>query len=241
MLEILFNDQSIIAINKPARMLVHRTKMDKDKVFAMQTLRDQIGQHVFPIHRLDKPTSGVLLFAKNSEVAAKLSELFVSKDIKKEYLAIVRGYLNGEELIDYPLRRILDKFGDKDRRKVDEEPQEAKTQYKGLNTIEIPIANGKYQTSRYSFVKLTPLTGRKHQLRRHMKHVSHPIIGDRKHGKAEHNNLFRDTFETSRLLLHAYSLSFTHPITQKEISIKAPLDQSFQNILKRFNWSADTF
>lgn len=187
-LEILYQDNELIAVNKPAGMLVHRSWLDKaETIFVMQTLRDQIGQHVFPIHRLDRPTSGVLLFALNSEMARTMCDLFENHKIQKGYLAIVRGYLEGSDRINYPLRVILDKIADKYAQ--EKEAQEAITDYQGLATVEMPYPAGKFQTARYSLVELFPKTGRKHQLRRHLKHLFHPIMGDTKYGDLHQNRL----------------------------------------------------
>jgi tRNA pseudouridine65 synthase len=234
MLEILYQDRHLVAINKPSGLLVHRSPIDKrETAFALQLVRDQIGQFVYPVHRLDKPTSGVLLFALSSEVARNLSEQFKAHEIQKEYLAVVRGYTQEEELIDYDLKVILDKKADRDRAK-DKEPQEAKTFYKRLATVELPYPVSRYPVARYSLLKLLPKTGRKHQLRRHMKHILHPIVGDTNYGRNEHNRLFREKFDIHRLLLHATKLSITHPITAVDLEIKAPMDEVFQRAFKLF-------
>jgi len=234
MLEILYKDEYVVVINKPSGLLVHKSPIDKRETqFALQMLRDQIGQYVYPIHRLDKPTSGVLVFALSSEVASLLSEQFKSHTIQKEYLAVVRGYTNTSELIDYDLKVILDKKADKDRSK-NKEPQEAQTYYECLSTIELPFPVSRYPVARYSLLKLLPRTGRKHQLRRHMKHILHPIVGDTKYGRNEHNRLFREKFECHRLLLHASKISFVHPISTELLVIEARLDETFQSIYDLF-------
>jgi len=234
MLEILYKDEYVVVINKPSGLLVHKSPIDKRETqFALQMLRDQIGQYVYPIHRLDKPTSGVLVFALSSEVASLLSEQFKSHTIQKEYLAVVRGYTNMSELIDYDLKVILDKKADKDRNK-NKEPQEAQTYYECLSTIELPFPVSRYPVARYSLLKLLPKTGRKHQLRRHMKHILHPIVGDTKYGRNEHNKLFREKFECHRLLLHASKISFIHPISTELLVIEARLDETFQSIYDLF-------
>jgi tRNA pseudouridine65 synthase len=234
MLEILYKDEYVVVINKPSGLLVHKSPIDKRETqFALQMLRDQIGQYVYPIHRLDKPTSGVLVFALSSEVASLLSEQFKSHTIQKEYLAVVRGYTNMSELIDYDLKVILDKKADKDRNK-NKEPQEAQTYYECLSTIELPFPVSRYPVARYSLLKLLPRTGRKHQLRRHMKHILHPIVGDTKYGRNEHNRLFREKFECHRLLLHASKISFIHPISTELLVIEARLDETFQSIYDLF-------
>ncbi|MDG2948962.1 tRNA pseudouridine(65) synthase TruC [Exercitatus varius] len=236
MLEILYRDQYIVAVNKPAGMLVHRSWLDsRETRFVMQTLRDQIGQHVFPVHRLDRPTSGVLLFALNSEIANLLCLQFEGKTVQKSYLAVVRGYLNGADRIDYPLKIQRDKIADKFSRE-EKEAQTAVTDYIGLNTAEMPWAAGKYQTSRYSLVRLIPHTGRKHQLRRHMKHIFHPILGDTQYGDLHQNRAFADKTQVSRLMLHAEKLAFHHPITQIRLEIQAGFDEQWQRLLHRFGW-----
>ncbi|MWN30882.1 tRNA pseudouridine(65) synthase TruC [Gilliamella sp. Pra-s65] len=234
MFEILYQDTNLIAINKPSGWLVHRSWLDKhETTVVMQTLRDQIGQHVFPIHRLDRPTSGVLLFALSSDVARMMSEQFATKKIEKTYHAIVRGYLEGESVIDYPLVEELDKIADKFTNK-NKPAQEAITSYRSISKIEVPIKVGKFETARYSFVELKPQTGRKHQLRRHMKHIFHPILGDSKHGDLHQNRAFSSYFNLKRLMLHASKLEITHPIQNKIITIEAKLDQNWQDILINF-------
>lgn len=237
MLEILYRDEYMVAVNKPAGMLVHRSWLDsRETRFVMQTLRDQIGQHVFPIHRLDRPTSGVLLFALNSEIANLLCQQFEGKTVQKSYLAVVRGYLNGADRIDYPLKIQRDKIADKFSRE-EKEAQTAVTDYVGLNTAEMTWAAGKYQTSRYSLVRLIPHSGRKHQLRRHMKHIFHPILGDTQYGDLHQNRAFADKTQVSRLMLHAEKLAFHHPITQIRLEIQAGLDEPWQRLLHRFGWN----
>lgn len=234
MFEVLYQDNDLIVINKPEGWLVHRSWLDKhETVVVMQTLRDQIGQHVYPIHRLDRPTSGVLIFALSSEIARLLSEQFASNKIKKTYHAIVRGYVDGEAVIDYPLVEELDKIADKFANK-DKPAQDAITFYKGLSKIELPIEVGKYKTARYSFVELKPQTGRKHQLRRHLKHIFHPIIGDSKHGDLHQNRAFSHYFAVKRLMLHASSVKIIHPITLKPLTIHAKLSDDWLKILREF-------
>jgi tRNA pseudouridine65 synthase len=236
-LEVLYRDEYLVAINKPSGLLVHKSPIDKHETkFALQLLRDQIGQYVHPVHRLDKPTSGVLLFALNAEIAQVMSELFRSREVQKEYIAVVRGYTKEEELIDYPLKQMLDT---KEQKKagITKEAQEAQTSYERLATVELPYSVSRYPVARYSLVKLLPRSGRKHQLRRHMKHIFHPIIGDTKHGRGEHNKLFRKKFDCHRLLLHAQKVMFVHPVNKKKLSIEAPLDQVFEDLFKVFGWN----
>ena len=234
MLEILYQDEHLVVINKPSGLLVHKSPIDKRETnFALQILRDQIGEYVYPVHRLDKPTSGVLIFALSSNVAKLLSEAFRANEIKKEYMAVVRGYTEYEELIDYDLKVILDKKADRDRDQ-NKEPQSAQTYYERLKIMELPYPVSRYPVARYSLVKLYPKTGRKHQLRRHMKHILHPIVGDTKYGRNEHNRLFREKFDCHRLLLHASRIYFTHPITQKFLVIDARMDKTFRRVVQLF-------
>ena len=237
-LEILYQDEHIVAINKPSGLLVHKSPIDKHETrFALQELRDQIGQYVYPVHRLDKPTSGVLLFALNAETAKTVSQLFRDNLVQKEYIAIVRGYTETTGEIDHPLKQMLDTKVQKEKG-ITKEEQEAQTEYERLETVELPYPVSRYPVARYSLVRLLPKSGRKHQLRRHMKHIFHPIVGDTKHGRGEHNNLFREKFECHRLLLHAQKMVFMHPVSKKKLVIVAPLDQVFKDLFKEFRWKA---
>lgn len=233
-LEILYKDEFIVVINKPSGLLVHKSMIDKHEIYyAMAMLRDQIGMWVYPVHRLDKPTSGVLVFALSSASAKKISEQM--QTIEKEYIAVVRGYTPESGVIEHPLVEKLDKITDK-HVKEDKEAQEAMTCYKRLATVELPHAIGKYETTRYSLVLLSPKTGRKHQLRRHMKHISHHILGDTNYGRGEHNIFIREEYDCHRLLLHAYSLKMRHPYTNEELLFEAPLDEVFIKIFQAFSW-----
>jgi len=235
-LEILYQDDYLVAINKPSGLLVHKSPIDKHETrFALQEVRELVGQYVYPVHRLDKPTSGVLLFALSKEVAQVMGEAFRNNEVKKEYIAVVRGYVDDKGLIDHPLKQMLDSKAEKERG-ITKEEQEARTVYECLDRVELPYAVSRYPMARYSLVRLIPQTGRKHQLRRHMKHIHHHMIGDTKHGRGEHNKLFREKFDVHRLMLHAYRVSFVHPIEDKIVSITAKLDETFSRILKRFNW-----
>ena len=235
-LEILYRDEYLVAVSKPPGLLVHRSPIDRHETrFALQEVRDQIGAYVYAVHRLDKPTSGVLLFALNAEVAKSMSDLFRSHEVQKTYLAVVRGYTQANAHIEHPLKQMLDTKAQK-ARGVTKEQQEAETFYERLATVELPYPVSRYPVARYSLVKLLPKTGRKHQLRRHMKHIFHPIVGDTKHGRGEHNRLFRERFNVHRLLLHAYSIRFIHPVTREELLIEAPLDGVFEKLFQTFGW-----
>ncbi|MEZ8144008.1 tRNA pseudouridine(65) synthase TruC [Enterovibrio sp. FF113] len=231
-LEIIYRDEWLIAVNKPSGMLVHRSWLDKGETrFVMQTLRDQIGQHVYPLHRLDRPTSGVLLFALSSEIASQMMPKFAGRDIHKTYHAIVRGWIQEGATLDYPLKEELDKIADKKATK-EPEAKEAITEYQPIAHAELPIAMGRYQSCRYTLVEMKPHTGRKHQLRRHMHHLSHHIVGDVNHGDGRHNRLFRDEFECHQLLLHASRTKFEHPVTGDDVVIEASIDPVWRRVLE---------
>lgn len=237
MLEILYQDDYLVAVNKPSGMLVHRSWLDTHETqFVMQQLRDQLGQYVYPVHRLDRPTSGVLLFALSSEVANLLCIQFEQHQVEKSYLAVVRGYLSTEGKIDYPLKVQLDKLADKFTQ-VDKAPQSAVTIYQSLAMVEMPYSTKKYPTSRYSLLRLFPQTGRKHQLRRHMKHIFHPILGDTQYGDLHQNRALTEHTGIQRLMLHAEKLIVTHPILQQAICLYAPLDNQWQQLCHIFNWT----
>jgi len=225
-LNILYRDDNYIAVDKPAGLLVHRSPIaGEESEFLLQTLRDQIGQWVYPIHRLDRPTSGVILFALSSEAARQMCEVFEQRKVTKEYLAIVRGYTDESGHIDYALQEEPHKSA-----------QEAVTDYERLATVELPIPIGRYKTARYSMVRVMPLTGRMRQIRKHFHHIFHPLIGDTSHGEGRHNRLFREQFGCHRLLLHAQRLSLPHPISEALITIEAPLPIEYTQLFERFQW-----
>ena len=234
MVEIIYQDGDFVAINKPSGLLVHRSAIDKHETrFALQLVRDALGQRVYPVHRLDKPTSGVLLFALNQKTAQAMMPVFADNRVNKTYLAVVRGYTAETGVIDYPLKEEQDKMTDK-LADADKPAQDAITEYRRLATVELPFAVGRYQTARYSLLEVTPKTGRKHQIRRHMKHIFHPIVGDTTHGDGKQNQFFREHFHVHRLLLHARELRFVHPLSGEEVVIRAELDGDFQRVWKVF-------
>ncbi len=223
-----------MAVNKPSGLLVHRSFIDRHETeFALQKVRNQIGQKVFTLHRLDKPTSGVLLFALDAKTAQVMQEAFRLGRVEKSYLAVVRGFTDLEGRIEYALKEKLDKIADKHRNQ-EQRAKEALSFYRRLATVELDIALAPYEKVRYSLVELRPKTGRKHQLRRHMKHISHPIVGDTKYGRGEHNKLFRKHFNMHRLLLHAHRLSFVHPVTKKALVLEAKEDTRFFHLFESF-------
>lgn len=227
MLEIVYQDEHLIAINKPHGLLVHRSKIANDATeFALQILRDQIGKHVSPVHRLDRKTSGLLLFAFEKEVEIAMHKQFQEGLVEKKYLAILRGYAPEQMEIDYPLA------------KENGTMQDAVTHFKTLQQAEINVAFGKHATSRYSLVEAAPTTGRMHQLRRHFAHIFHPIIGDRKHGCNKQNKFFKEQFEMTTMLLHASELVFTHPVTAAEVKLAANIHTEFKRVMDLMNFTA---
>jgi len=224
-LEILFCDEQLIAINKPHGLLVHRSSIASDaKEFALQLLKNQIGRWVNPVHRLDRKTGGVLLFALDKETEKAMQQAFAENKVQKKYLAIVRGHTPDEQDIDYPLR--------KDNGVL----QDAFTTYRTLQRAELDVALGAHATSRYSMVEARPTTGRMHQLRKHFSHIFHPIIGDRTHGCNKQNRMFKEKWEMNVMLLHASELSFQHPVTGIQIHIQAPLQEEFLRVMQLMNW-----
>ncbi len=225
LLDIVFQDDDLIAINKPHGLLVHRSSIARDATeFALQMLRDQINRHVFPVHRLDRKTGGVLLFALSKSVEKLMQQQFYENQVNKKYLAIVRGHTLDEQEIDYPLRKENGTL------------QNALTKYKTLARAELDIAFGNHPTSRYSLVEANPTTGRMHQLRKHFSHIFHPIIGDRTHGCNKQNKLFKEQWEFETMLLHASELLFLHPITNTPVHIKAPMQKEYLRMIEIMGW-----
>ncbi len=236
MIPILYEDDELVAVHKPSGLLVHRSWLDRHETqFAMQMTRDQVGCHVFPVHRLDRPTSGVLLFAKSAEMARRLSEQFAAHQIEKVYLALCRGHLSEGGTLDYPLKEELDAIADKHARQ-DKPAQEAVTHYAPLRQAELPIPVSRYPSARYTLMALRPQTGRKHQLRRHMAHLRHPIVGDTTHGCRHHNKLYRQEFGVQRLWLIAKGMGLHHPGSGEALWIEGDLEPEWQPLLQRFDW-----
>lgn len=262
MLDILYRDDWLVAIHKPSGLLVHRSPIAAhEERFAVQLLRDQIGQRVYPAHRLDRGTSGVLLFALDREVARALAQRFESQAVDKRYLAIVRGHPPEHGLIDHALVRRLDPVelsrgkgaGARDALPEDldegdstsaatQEPvaQPARTRFRRLATVELPHAVDRYPSSRYALLELFPESGRRHQLRRHLKHIAHPIIGDATYGKGRHNRLFQDLFGSHRLLLACTRLALAHPVTEAPLEIVAPVAEDFASVLEGLGWQLES-
>jgi len=224
-LEIVYQDEYLVAINKPHGLLVHRSKYaDEARVFAVQELRNQLGQHVYPCHRIDRKTGGVLLFALDQNTCGKVQQQFMDNRVAKTYLAIVRGYSPESGEINYPL---INESG---------KEQDAITLYETIKQTELEVPFGRFPTSRYSLIKAYPKTGRMHQIRKHMAHIFHPIIADRPHGCNKQNRLFKEKWAMDTMMLHALQLEINHPINQERITINASLQTEFQRMLQLMGW-----
>lgn len=238
-LRVLYQDKWLVAVFKPSGLLVHRSMIDRHETeFAMQKTRDIIGKKVYPLHRLDKPTSGILLFALNSDVAKVMGAQFEQHNVYKEYVALVRGHCLAAQTVDYPLKEKLDKISDKKARQ-DKAPQPAMSNVIPLDHVELSYPVGRYSTARYSIVKLLPKTGRKHQLRRHMAHLRHPILGDVYYGDNKHNHFMKETFHLTGLALCAKVLRFVHPDSGQSITIKCGVDNRFKHVLAGWGMSEE--
>lgn len=226
MLEIVYQDDHLVAINKPHGLLVHRSSMASDaKEFALQMLRDQLGRRVSPVHRLDRKTGGLLLFAFEKDIEIAMHKQFQEGLVEKKYKAILRGFAPDMLDIDYPL--VNDNGVS----------QESFTSFITLARAELDVPSGKFLTSRYSLVEATPTTGRMHQLRKHFAHIFYPIIGDRKHGCNKQNRFFKEQWEMTTMLLHASSLSFDHPVTGARINLQAGFQDEFKRMIQLMNWN----
>lgn len=227
-LEILHLDDECVAVNKPPDLLVHRSFVaTREKENVVRTLSRQLGRRVFTVHRLDRATSGVLIFGLNSEAARLLTTQFERREVEKTYHAIVRGYTDDSGTIGIPLKEPYDRIATPAETDLDKPAQEAITDYKTLMRSELPLSAGKYPTSRYSYLRVSPKTGRRHQIRRHFKHTSHPIVGDIKHGDNHVNQLIEREFGIRRLMLVASELRISHPSTGNAMVISATAGDEF--------------
>jgi tRNA pseudouridine65 synthase len=234
-LPILYQDEQLVAVHKPAGLLVHRSPIDRHETrFAVQLLRDQLGQRVYPVHRLDKPTSGVMLFGLSPEAARAMAIRFVDGAVRKTYLAVVRGVPEQQGVIDHPLLEEPDRLDYSISQERGAQP--AVTEFRRLASVELPFAVGRYASSRYALLELHPRNGRRHQLRRHCKHIFHPIIGDSKYGEGRHNRFFREQLGCHRLLLAATEICLPHPASGAELRISAPPEASFAAVLVQLGW-----
>lgn len=227
MLQVLYQDEMLVAIDKPAGLLVHPSALDAHAGrSALQLLRDQLGERLWPLHRLDKATSGVLLFARSAEAARHWGQQFERGAIGKRYLALVRGWPAEEGRIDTPLAR------DPELPSTGQALLEAATRYRVLRCFEWPFqADSRHATSRYALVEVSPLTGRRHQIRRHFKQIAHPLVGDTTHGKGAHNRAVAQWLGVSRLWLHAAAVDL--PTPGGALHIEAPCPGEWGPLLVR--------
>lgn len=227
-LDLLYRDEALAVVNKPAGLLAHRSQIaaHEDR-FLLDQLREQLGQRCFLAHRLDRATSGALLLAFDKATAAALGEQFMGRSVEKTYLAVVRGWTEESGRIEH----ALDAPGKP-------EPKPAISHYRRTATIELPYPMSGFETARYSLLAMQPETGRYRQLRRHLKHIHHHLIGDTSHGDGRHNRLFRVEFRCHRMLLHAWRIAFDHPADGRRLNIEAPVDGEFAALLERFGWQA---
>lgn len=219
-------DDALVAVNKPPGIAAHRSRLvGEDDDYLVDRVRAQTGRTLYLVHRLDRATSGLNLFAGSRELAASLGEQFMSRAVDKTYLAVCRGWPEASGAIDY----ALDAPGQR-------EAKAALTEWRRLATATVPIALGRYPEQRYALLAVYPRTGRYQQIRRHFHHVSHHLIGDTTHGRGDHNRLFRQYFGAHRLLLHAWRLSFRHPSSDAPLTLEAPIDASFTRVFEALGW-----
>ncbi len=224
-LDILYRDEHLVAVFKPSGLLVHRTALSRDRRFALQLVRNQVGCHIYPVHRLDRATSGLLIFGLSSEIAGLISEQIREHRVDKGYWAFVRGFVKEATTIDRPLKNAELEL-----------MQEAQTHYLPLRQLTLPVPVGKFPEARYSLVEVWPKTGRRHQIRRHLARAGYPLIGDTMHGDGRNNRVFREHCDSQRLLLESRYLRLTHPVSGEELTLQAPLGRDFSALCTRFGW-----
>jgi len=230
-IEVCFEDEHIIAVNKPNNILVHHSfmarNMDQESTL-IELLQEQLKLKLYPAHRLDRKTSGIILLVKKREEVKQFQDLFKFNKIYKTYHALVRGFTPEMGTIDSPVKgRDANVHRD------------AHTEYRKLQEVCLDIPVHPYQNSRYSLLELKPQTGRLHQLRIHLNKISHPIVGDPKYGDRFHNRMFEEQLGMSKLFLHASSLTFAHPFNNKKVYINAKLPADWCRIKRRFNWDVN--
>ena len=236
MLDVVYQSEELVAINKPSGLLVHRSPIDKRETrFAVQELRNQLGQHVYPLHRLDKPTSGLLVFALSSEAASFYGQQWQNNEVYKQYLAVVRGHVQQDQLIDYALRLEADKAAGIE---AGTEPQVAQTQVQVAERYVVDAQLDRFPQTRFSLLSCEPKTGRKHQIRRHLKHIGYPIIGDSRHGKGPLNRACEAYFGVGRLWLHCQRMVLTG-WNGEAIEMVAEVPEDFSELLSAFRAGSD--
>ena len=227
-LDLIYEDETIICINKPNNVLVHHAFHSRnvaDETSLLQAIEAQFKIKVYPIHRLDRKTSGIILLAKKTEFVSKFQALFTNNEIEKIYYGVVRGHAVKEKTIDSPVKGRDAKVH-----------KEALTHLKTLATVVLDIPVKPYESSRYSLVELKPKTGRMHQLRVHMNKISHPLIGDAKYGDKNHDMMYVANFGFQNLFLHAGQLQFIHPFSTEKLNLKAEFPKDWISLFENFDW-----
>ena len=226
-LEILHEDDHCLAVNKPHNLLIHNSyyaRNIKEKT-VLENLEELYESPFYPVHRIDRKTSGVLLLAKERKYVSPFQQVFQSGNLEKIYTAIVRGFCEDEIRIESPVKHPETGIY-----------KEASTLCIPLKKVELPIAVHPYESARYSLVKLIPTTGRIHQLRIHMNKISRPIIGDYKYGDRFHNRMIANRFGCDNMFLHAEGITFNHPFTNTELTLKASYPTNWNRIFEEFRW-----
>ncbi|MBS1537132.1 MAG: hypothetical protein JST20_05235 [Bacteroidetes bacterium] len=220
-LTILYEDEYLIAVHKPTGIHVHPSDFSRNEISLLEQLKDEYGGWFAPAHRIDRATSGIVLFARDNKTASAMGELFSQRKVSKRYIALVRGYLPEQGTIITGSTETFDL---------------SETRYSVIGKVELPFKVNNHPTVRYSLVEVTPITGRRHQIRRHFSSLSHPIIGDVKYGDGKHNQLFRDQFDIQRLLLFAVELQFQHPFKDIPIVINTEVEEEIRLVFEQFGW-----
>lgn len=226
-LDILFRDEWLVVVDKPSGIHVHPTDLSPGERTCLEMLRDQLGGYVWPVHRLDRATSGVQIFALDPVTMARMSEIFRERAVRKTYWAVVRGFLPDDGYIDHALQNHSHT-----------KTRDAETLYRCLARAEVDESVGEFATARYSLAEATPLTGRRHQLRRHFRHIAHPIIGDTTYGDTRHNIFYRQRFGLHRLLLAAVAITFPHPYSGERRHVAASLPAEWHPLFVAFGWES---
>lgn len=226
-IKIIFEDKYMVVVNKPNNFIIHESHYSRNirETTLLQFLEQQLGYPVYPAHRLDRKTSGIIILLKDKQYVSQFQALFTDKTIQKTYYAIARGFSPANGTIDSPVKN--DDTGIY---------KDALTNYETVNTVTLEIPVHPYENSRYSLIKLMPETGRMHQLRKHLNKISHPIVGDYKYGDRFHNRMFETEFNCIYMFLHAYQLEFTHPITKEKLNLIADFPEDWKKIFTKFNW-----
>jgi tRNA pseudouridine65 synthase len=236
-LNIVLEDDYLLVVDKPAGLLMHPSWLDKrEKDTLAGRVKDYLnGDKVHTVHRLDRPTSGLVVIAKTDECAKQLAGQFLTRDVKKTYWAICRGFTPVTFTVDHDLTEELDKKADKNATKV-REPQSAVTHFKriGISTVDFQVS--RYPQARYSWLECSPVTGRKHQIRRHLKHERFPILGDSKYGCRHNNQAAQSHLGINALALRAVKLEFLHPVTSEPLVISAENHEPWLSWLKSLAW-----